>query len=335
MYGITETTVHVTWRPIGGADLARPARRRARSAGRSPDLQVHLLDRRRAAGAAAASPGEIYVGGAGARARLPRPARARPPSASCPTRSARRRGRGARLYRTGDLARWPAGRRARVPRPRRPPGQDPRLPHRAGRDRGGARRRTRRCARRWSWRASATASGGSSPTSPRRAGASAAAGRAPARRPARATLPEHMVPAAFVRARGAAADAQRQGRPRALALARRSRTPRRGRGARGAASASRRAARSRSSWPASGPRCCGCREVGVHDNFFELGGDSILCIQIVARAGQAGCRITPRQLFEHPTIAGLAAGRAARAERPAAAEQAGAERRTRSPARCR
>ncbi len=48
-------------------------------------------------------------------------------------------------------------------------------------------------------------------------------------------------------------------------------------------------------------------QVGVHDNFFELGGDSILSIQIVARANQAGLRLSPRQLFEAPTIAGLAA----------------------------
>lgn len=46
--------------------------------------------------------------------------------------------------------------------------------------------------------------------------------------------------------------------------------------------------------------------VGVHDNFFELGGDSILSIQIIARANQAGLALTPRQLFEHPTVAGLA-----------------------------
>jgi amino acid adenylation domain-containing protein/non-ribosomal peptide synthase protein (TIGR01720 family) len=47
--------------------------------------------------------------------------------------------------------------------------------------------------------------------------------------------------------------------------------------------------------------------VGTHDNFFALGGDSIQSIQIVARANQAGLRFTPRQLFEHPTIAELAA----------------------------
>lgn len=47
-------------------------------------------------------------------------------------------------------------------------------------------------------------------------------------------------------------------------------------------------------------------KVGIEDNFFELGGDSILMIQIVARAKQAGLDITPMQLFEHPTIAELA-----------------------------
>ncbi len=46
--------------------------------------------------------------------------------------------------------------------------------------------------------------------------------------------------------------------------------------------------------------------VGTHDNFFGLGGDSILSIQIVARAQQAGIRVTPRQMFQHQTIADLA-----------------------------
>jgi amino acid adenylation domain-containing protein/non-ribosomal peptide synthase protein (TIGR01720 family) len=47
--------------------------------------------------------------------------------------------------------------------------------------------------------------------------------------------------------------------------------------------------------------------IGVTDNFFELGGDSILSIQIVARARQKGIPITTRQLFENPTISALAA----------------------------
>ena len=46
--------------------------------------------------------------------------------------------------------------------------------------------------------------------------------------------------------------------------------------------------------------------LGVHDDFLELGGDSIQSIQVVARARRAGIRLAPKQLFDHPTIAGLA-----------------------------
>ncbi|MBE7384650.1 MAG: amino acid adenylation domain-containing protein [Leptolyngbya sp. SIO1E4] len=46
--------------------------------------------------------------------------------------------------------------------------------------------------------------------------------------------------------------------------------------------------------------------VSIHDNFFELGGDSILSIQIISRAYQAGLQLTPKQMFEHQTIAELA-----------------------------
>ncbi|MBW4417615.1 MAG: amino acid adenylation domain-containing protein [Myxacorys californica WJT36-NPBG1] len=51
----------------------------------------------------------------------------------------------------------------------------------------------------------------------------------------------------------------------------------------------------------------GLEQVGIHENFFELGGDSILSIQIIAKANQVGLRITPKQLFQHQTIAELAA----------------------------
>ncbi|MGB3534213.1 MAG: amino acid adenylation domain-containing protein [Microcoleaceae cyanobacterium] len=46
--------------------------------------------------------------------------------------------------------------------------------------------------------------------------------------------------------------------------------------------------------------------VGIHDNFFEIGGDSILAIQIVSKANQAGIQLTPKQIFQHQTIAELA-----------------------------
>ena len=49
------------------------------------------------------------------------------------------------------------------------------------------------------------------------------------------------------------------------------------------------------------------KQVGIHDNFFELGGDSILAIQLIAHANQAGLQFTSKQLFQNPTIAELAA----------------------------
>ncbi|AFQ15020.1 non-ribosomal peptide synthase/polyketide synthase [Bacillus thuringiensis] len=53
-------------------------------------------------------------------------------------------------------------------------------------------------------------------------------------------------------------------------------------------------------------RVLGSKRIGIYDNFFEIGGDSILSIQIVSRAKQAGLQLTPKQLFEHQTIAELA-----------------------------
>jgi amino acid adenylation domain-containing protein/non-ribosomal peptide synthase protein (TIGR01720 family) len=47
--------------------------------------------------------------------------------------------------------------------------------------------------------------------------------------------------------------------------------------------------------------------VGINDNFFELGGDSILSIQVAAQAIQAGLDLTTMQIFQHQTIASLAA----------------------------
>jgi amino acid adenylation domain-containing protein/non-ribosomal peptide synthase protein (TIGR01720 family) len=50
----------------------------------------------------------------------------------------------------------------------------------------------------------------------------------------------------------------------------------------------------------------GLERVGLEDNFFELGGDSIISIQVVSRARQAGIRISPRDLFQYQTVRSLA-----------------------------
>jgi amino acid adenylation domain-containing protein len=100
MYGITETTVHVTYRPLSKQDLnsgsviGHPI----------PDLRIYILDRH-GQPVPIGVPGEMYVGGAGlARGYLNRPDLTRErfiPDPFLP-------GSEARLYQTGDLARWRA-----------------------------------------------------------------------------------------------------------------------------------------------------------------------------------------------------------------------------------
>ncbi|EOH6270481.1 TPA: amino acid adenylation domain-containing protein [Pseudomonas aeruginosa] len=50
----------------------------------------------------------------------------------------------------------------------------------------------------------------------------------------------------------------------------------------------------------------GRERVGVTDNFFALGGDSIVSIQVVSRARQAGLQLSPRDLFQLQNIRKLA-----------------------------
>ena len=113
-------------------------------------------------------------------------------------------------------------------------------------------------------------------------------------------LPEQMVPSAFVRLT-------------ALPLLPNGKVDRRALPAPELASLETRGTQRGARTPAEATLCeiwrqvLGVAEVGVEDNFFELGGDSILSIQIIARANRAGLRLTPRQLFEHQTVAGLAA----------------------------
>ena len=102
MYGITETTVHVTFRRVRAADVGRAVSPVGRGLA---DLSTPVLD---PAGhpAPLGVPGEVHVGGGGlARGYLGRRAltadRFRPdPFSAAP---------GGRLYRTGDLARWRRG----------------------------------------------------------------------------------------------------------------------------------------------------------------------------------------------------------------------------------
>jgi amino acid adenylation domain-containing protein/non-ribosomal peptide synthase protein (TIGR01720 family) len=61
------------------------------------------------------------------------------------------------------------------------------------------------------------------------------------------------------------------------------------------------------------------RQVGLADRFFELGGDSILALQVLARARQAGLALSPRRVLEDPTLSELAGEAGALALEPSAA----------------
>ncbi|PRC49372.1 hypothetical protein C6A85_75060, partial [Mycobacterium sp. ITM-2017-0098] len=50
----------------------------------------------------------------------------------------------------------------------------------------------------------------------------------------------------------------------------------------------------------------GLEQVGVDESFFELGGDSILSMQVAARARAAGVLCRPRDVFAEQTVARLA-----------------------------
>jgi len=46
--------------------------------------------------------------------------------------------------------------------------------------------------------------------------------------------------------------------------------------------------------------------IGRDDNFFKMGGDSILCIQVAARAKRYGLQLAPKDIFDHQTVRALA-----------------------------
>ena len=53
----------------------------------------------------------------------------------------------------------------------------------------------------------------------------------------------------------------------------------------------------------------GLERVGAEDGFFDLGGDSIMSMQLVARAAWAGVTFSAQDVFELMTPAGLAVSR--------------------------
>ncbi|HXO41383.1 MAG TPA: amino acid adenylation domain-containing protein, partial [Thermoanaerobaculia bacterium] len=313
MYGITETTVHVTYRPLAAADAAGAAPGGSRIGVPIPDLQIYLLD---AAGRAAPMgvPGEIHVGGAGvARGYLGRPALTAERFVPDPF-SGRA---GARLYRSGDLARHRPG--ADLEYLGR---TDQQVKVRGFRIELGeieAVLASHPGVREAVVLARPSAVDVADAVGERRLVAYVVAGPgtpspAELRAHARERLPEYLVPAVFVplpalplTAHGkvdrAALPEPGRDRPERMEEAAAPRTP------------------SEELLAAIWAEVLGCESVGVDDNFFDLGGDSILSIQIVARARRQGLHLEPRHLFEHQTVAELAAAAVPAAAVPSGAAQ--------------
>ncbi|MET9443779.1 non-ribosomal peptide synthase/polyketide synthase [Streptomyces sp. NPDC006610] len=293
MYGITETTVHVTHAPL---DAATARTGPASPIGVAiPDLRVYVLD----AGLAPVPPGavgELYVAGEGlARGYLGRPGLTASRFLADPF------GRpGSRMYRTGDRARWRAdgtleylGRadaQAKIRGYRIEPGEIEAALHThpgvaeaavgVFEDASGTRRLV----------AHVVGPGGD-----------AAPAAAELRAHLERLLPAHMVPAAYVPMP-------------ALPLTVNGKLDRRALPAPGpdgyAAGADRTPPRTPAERlvAAAWADVLGAGEVSAGDDFFALGGDSILAVRVTARLRAAfGPDVSPRLLFTHPTVSALAA----------------------------
>ncbi len=288
MYGITETTVHVTYRPISAADvhggsvIGIPI----------PDLQLYILDAHLQP-VPLGVPGELFVGGAGlAQGYLQRPELTAQrfianPFSTLPN---------ARLYRTGDLARFLPGRDVeylgRIDQQVKIRGfrielgeiesiltihpQVQEVAVLAREDHPGEKRLVAYLV----------------PKAERPSVESL-------RSHLQIKLPDYMVPAAFVVLEHFPLTSN--GKLDRVALP--------------APSGPRELLTQAFVEPATAAETQLARiwakvlkvdRVGVNDNFFALGGDSILSIHMIAQARKVGLSFTPRQLFEHQTIAQLA-----------------------------
>jgi amino acid adenylation domain-containing protein len=294
MYGITETTVHVTYRQLsltdyqsgGGSVIGK----------RIPDLRVYILDRRQQP-APVGVPGEIYVGGAGlSRGYLNRPhltADRFIPDPFSPDSFSN--DGGARLYRTGDLAKYlPDGdieylgrvdQQIKLMGFRIEPGEveaalssHPRVKE-------------------------AVVMLTDGPHGHKRLTAYVAPdGREPAlavdelRDLVKRRLPEYMAPSAFLFLDEMPLTVNGKIDRRALLTLK--------------AASQEAAPRTEIEKLLAGvwEEILGVERVRVHDNFFELGGHSLLATQVMSRLRTAfGVELPLRCMFDTPTVAGLAA----------------------------
>lgn len=289
MYGITETTVHVTYYPVRRADAE--TRGVGSIIGRQiPDLSVYLLDKR-GQPVPFGVPGELHVGGAGvARGYLRRPELTAERFVPDPFG----RTLGARLYRSGDLARYlPDGNLEYLGR------IDHQVKVRGHRIELGEIEAALR--QHEGVREAVVVAREDAPGDKRLVAYVVAEGETPSVGDLRARLkllvPDYMTPAHFVvldelpltpsgkvdrnalpapegGSAGSGYEQPRGGVEEVLAVI----------------------------WG----EVLRTERVGVHDNFFELGGDSILSIKVMSRAKEAGLEFTLQDLFQSPTISELA-----------------------------
>jgi len=292
MYGITETTVHVTYRPLLWADAQEYTG--SMIGGRIPDLQVYILDGHMQP-IPVGVPGELYVGGAGlARGYLRRAALTAERFVPHPFSTTA----GARLYRTGDLARHlPNGDIEYLGR------ADEQVKIRGFRIELGEIEAV--LGQHEAVNAVTVIAREDVPGERRLVAYVAAAAGADAlttnlRNYLKERLPDYMIPSAFV------------SMPQ-LPL-----TPN-GKVDRGALPAPE-VTRPELGSAYVAPRneveealamiwehVLGVERVGVGDNFFELGGDSILSVRVLAMAKKRGINFSIQQLFQYQTISALAA----------------------------
>lgn len=306
MYGITETTVHVTFRLLGEADIR--AGTRSVIGEPLPDLKLLVLDpfgRPAPVGVA----GELHVGGAGlSRGYLNRPELTAERFIADPYEP------GGRLYRTGDLARrLPGGDLEYLGR------RDDQVKVRGFRIELGEVEGT--LAELPEVAHAAVVVRQDEPGHLRlvgywvpRAGVPDAGSARHVRAELAKRLPEHMIPAALVPLEALPLTPHGKVDRRALPAPeveppdRRGHVPPRNDAERILVDVWR--------------EVLGVPQVGIEDDFFDLGGDSILSIQIVSRARARGLELRAGDLLLNPTIAELSAVAAAAAPAPRGGERA-------------
>ncbi|MBV8997008.1 MAG: AMP-binding protein, partial [Pseudonocardiales bacterium] len=290
MYGITETTVHVTYLALDQASAA--AATGSRIGVKIPDLQVYVLDRDLHPVPIGVA-GELYVAGAGlARGYLHRPGLTAARFVANPYGTP-----GSRLYRSGDLARWmPDGQLEYLGR------ADEQVKIRGFRIELGE---IESVLATHPDLATAAVIAREDQPGHKRLVAYLVPTTGPAIDPTglrsylARVLPEYMLPSAFITLDKLPLN--RNGKLDRKALP----APDSDMVARGQYVAPRTAIEQAIAdiWT----DVLVVQQVGIDDSFFELGGDSILSVQVISRIRAAlSAEVPLRSLFTHPTVAGLA-----------------------------